>query len=147
MKNFINVLVFILLFLWQLPQNIIALIMLPFIGKLKLIKYENYCYSFQASKMNGGISLWNFIFLSDYSFKRETVIAHEYGHVIDSHLFGPLYLFIIGIPSLLNIIFKFNNCYYSFYTEKRANKNAGLGVDKLCRLYFLDKPDYNKNKK
>jgi hypothetical protein len=32
-----------------------------------------------------------------------------------------------------------NKCYYSFYTEAWANKNAGLGVDKHCRLYIKNK--------
>ena len=35
--------IFILLFIWQLPQNIIAVFMLPFLGDKKLIKYDNYC--------------------------------------------------------------------------------------------------------
>ena len=38
----------------------------------------------------------------------------------------------------------FTECYYDFWTEKRANKNAYLGVDSKCRLYFLDKKDYKK---
>ena len=148
LKKIKNILIFGLYFIWQLPQNVIALIMMLFIGKLKLIKYQNYCYAFEAKKMNGGISLGNFIFLSKYTAKRETTIAHEYGHIIDSHRWGPLYLFIWGIPSLLNAIFHFTKCYYSWYTEKSANKHAGLGVDSKCRLYFLDKQDYKlKSKK
>ena len=139
MKNFKEVLVFVLLFLWQLPQNLVAIIMLPFIGKLRLIKYENYCFVFEGRFMNGGISLGNFIYLSKYSSQRETSIAHELGHVKDSHLFGWFYLLIIGLPSILNAIFKFTKCYYDWYPEKRANKNAGLGVDSKCRLYFLDR--------
>ena len=94
--------------------------------------------------MSGAISLGCFIFLSQYSAQRETTIAHEYGHVKDSHKFGLAYLLIIGIPSILNAWFRFTECYYSWYPEKWANKNAGLGVDSLCRLYFIDKPDYKK---
>ena len=94
--------------------------------------------------MNGGISLGSFIFLSPYCAKRETTIAHELGHVVDSHKMGILYLFIIGLPSILNAMFNFTECYYSWYPERSANKNAGLGVDTKCRLYFLDKPDYKK---
>ena len=57
MKKFINWLIFIGLFIWQLPQNIIALIMMPFLGKLKLISYKNYNYCFEGEKMSGGILL------------------------------------------------------------------------------------------
>ena len=145
MKKFLDILCFIGLFIWQLPQNIVAIVMLPFLGKLRKVEYRDYCFAFEGSKMSGGISLGNFIFLSKTCTKSVTTIAHEYGHVKDSHRFGILYLFIIGIPSICWAAFKSSDkCYYSFFTEKRANKNAGLGVDTKCRLYFLDKPDYKK---
>ena len=147
MKNFLDKLVFCLYFIWQLPQNIVALVMMPFMGKLTKVKYENYCYAFEGEKMSGSISLGNFIILSKYGAKSVTTIAHEYGHVVDSHIFGPLYLFVIGIPSISNAWFHFTECYHDWYTEKWANKNAGLGVDSLCRLYFIDKPDYKKKDK
>lgn len=144
MKSFSKILIQILFILWQLPQCLVALVMLPFLGNKKLVEYKNYCWAFECEKMNGAISLGCFIFLSTYCAKRETTIAHEYGHVVDSKRFSWLYLFIIGIPSLLNAWLKFTECYYDFWTEKRANKHAGLGVDSRCRLYFLDKPDYKK---
>jgi hypothetical protein len=141
MNKFIDIFKFIMWFIWQLPQNIVALLMIPFIGKLKLVEYKKYCYAFEAKYMQGAISLGNFIFLSRYSSKVETTIAHEYGHVDDSKLFGWFYIFIIGLPSILNACFNFTECYYDFWTEKRANKNAGLGVNSRCRLYFLNKEE------
>jgi hypothetical protein len=119
------------MFLWQLPQNIVALLMMPFLGKLRLVKYDNYCWAFEGEKMSGGISLGCFIFLSSFSAEDKETILHEYGHVVDSHKFGWLYLFIIGIPSFLwATFFSHGKCYYSFFTESRANKNAGLKVAK-----------------
>lgn len=138
-KGFLWWLVFILSFIWQLPQNIVAIVMMPFLGKLKLIKVDNYCFAFSVTGMAGGISLGNFIFLSEYMGKIDRYVAHEMGHVVDSHRFGPLYLIIIGIPSILNAAFNLTDCYYDFYTEKWANKHAGLGVNEYCRTYFLDK--------
>lgn len=117
-------------FLWQLPQNIVALIMLPFLGIKKQIKCENRCYAFECSKMNGGISLGNFIFLSKKSAKREAVILHEYGHAKQSRMLGWLYLIIIGLPSLANAVIGFTDCYYSWYTESWANKLMGVKVIK-----------------
>lgn len=132
-------------FLWQLPQNIVALFMIPFIGKMKLVRYENYCWAFECSKMSGAISLGNFIFLSPVSATKETTIRHEYGHVIDSQIFGWLYLFVIGLPSILWVgIFSKNKCYYSFYTERRANRHAGLKVAKNqygCYTYIPKEDD------
>ena len=77
-----------ILFLWQLPQNIIALLMMPFIGKMKLIRYELNSFVFECTKMNGGISLGNFVFVSPESVKKETVVVHELGHVLQSRMLG-----------------------------------------------------------
>ncbi len=85
--------------------------------------------------MSGGISLGNFCFVSKISAKMETMVMHELdGHTVDSKIFGPLYLIVIGIPSFLNAIFGFTKCYYDFYTEKLANKHARLIPDSFCCL-------------
>lgn len=140
MKKLLHILKFVALFLWQLPQNIVAIVMLPFLGKLTLVKYDKYCFAFEGKNMKGGISLGSFIFLSPYCAKRDTTIAHEYGHVYWSWKLGWGYLPVIGLPSIMWATFKpSKKCYYSFFTEKIANESAGLGVDSLCRLYFLDK--------
>jgi hypothetical protein len=132
--------IFILLFIWQLPQNIIAVLMLPFLGKLELIACRNYAFCFIGEKMQGGISLGSFVYVSKSLSKYETHIAHELdGHTVDSKYFGPLYLFIIGIPSIcwagLRNTKKHPN-YYTFYTEKWANKHAKLKVIKRSNSYY-----------
>ena len=132
--------IFILLFIWQLPQNIIAVLMLPFLGKLELIACKNYAFCFIGEKMQGGISLGNFVYVSKSLSKYETHIAHELdGHTVDSKYFGPLYLFIIGIPSIcwagLRNTKKHPN-YYEFYTERWANEHAGLKVVKRSNSYY-----------
>lgn len=132
--------IFILLFIWQLPQNIIAVLMLPFLGKLELIACRNYTFCFIGEKMQGGISLGSFVYVSKSLSKYETHIAHELdGHTVDSKYFGPLYLFIIGIPSIcwagLRNTKKHPN-YYTFYTEKWANKHAKLKVIKRSNSYY-----------
>ena len=134
-----NKIKFILYFLWQLPQNLFALLILPFLGKRKLIRTEKYSYIFECNKMNGGISLGNFIFLSTKSAKKEAVIQHELGHVQQSHMLGWLYLLIIGAPSLLNAVVGFTECYYEWYTESWANKLAGVKTVKNqygCYIYI-----------
>lgn len=84
--------------------------------------------------MSGGISLGTFAFVSDNLAKNEVYPMHEMGHMWDSKAMGPLYLFIVGIPSLLNAAFGFTKCYYDWPPEKLANKHAGLYADKNCRL-------------
>lgn len=137
MKKLINCLLFIILFIWQLPQNIVALVMMPFLGKLRLISYRQFCFAFEGSKMLGGISLGCFAFLSPRSALSPQTIAHEQlGHTVDSKIMGPLYLIIIGIPSVLHAwLHKDCPCYYHFFTERLANFHAGLTLVKTSRGY------------
>lgn len=137
MKKFFHILIQILLIIWQLPQCLVGLVMLPFLGKLEKIDYRNYCWCYKGSRMMGGISLGCFAFLSPYSATVKESVAHELdGHTVDSKIWGPLYLFVIGIPSILNAWLNITKCYYDFYPERWANKHANLEVDKYCRLRF-----------
>lgn len=75
--------------------------------------------------------------LGDYIFalpnSPDVSIAHEYGHCKQSEYLGWLYLIVIALPSVIhNLYVKIaRKCgkepnYYSFYTEKWADKLAGL---------------------
>ena len=130
-----NTLKEILLYIWQLPQNLLGLIMLLFMKPYaSKEKYRGITY-IVSQKMSGGISLGNYIILSN-SYKdkeRSTNIwDHEWGHTRDSRMFGPLYLIVIGLPSLIwawmygSIIPYTDNGYYKFYTEKRADRLGGV---------------------
>ena len=125
----------ILLYIWQLPQNILGLIMLLFMKPYILKEYYKGITYVVSKKMSGGISLGNYVILSN-SYKDKTrnkkVWDHEYGHTRDSKMFGPLYLIAIGLPSLIwawmygTIIKPTTNGYYKFYTEKRADRLGGV---------------------
>lgn len=141
MNKFIHILTFIALFIWQLPQCIVALLMMPFLGKLTLVSYDNYCFAFKATNMLGAISLGCFVFLSASSSKSLPTIAHEQaGHVKQSHYLGWLYLIVIGLPSIIwagiHEYLGYKN-YYIFYTEKWANKLAKLETFIRYGNYYL----------
>jgi len=139
-KSFCWWLIFILLSIWQLPQLIIAMLMFPFIGKLKLIKQNKFTFTFEATKMKGGISLGSIAYLAPDLAKIPEIVSHEAeGHIIDSYILGPIYLIIIGIPSFLHATFGFTKNYYDFYTEKLANYHAGLKTDEKGKLVFIKK--------
>lgn len=130
-RKLIFILLFVLLFLWQLPQNMVALAMLPFIGKPRVVTRRNYCVGIVGRwfpDSASGVSLGNFAFFHPDCIHDDFTIRHEMdGHAVDSKLFGPLYLFIIGIPSLLHFFFmKKGGDYYDFYTERRANRFAKI---------------------
>ena len=114
----------ILMYIWQLPQHIVGLVILLFITGEAKHKFNGINYYFY-DPFPGGISLGNYIITgSNWS---ET-IKHEYGHSIQSRMLGPLYLFVIGIPSLIWATYfknttKYNSKqYYKFYSEKWADK-------------------------
>lgn len=140
-KNIINGLLFGITFVWQIPQSLTGLVMLLYFklfGGAELISCRKLCLCYKAKNMRGGISLGNFAFVSPSLSKDEASIAHEQlGHTWDSKLMGPLYLIIVGLPSIIHAwLYDYKkSCYYDFFTEKLANKHAGLGVDKNCRLY------------
>lgn len=127
MKTFI----FVLKYLWQLPQNIIGLI-------YELItsaeKFEvNSDFTLYKNKLRGSVSLGDYIFIDKDSISNNRIILHELGHRQQSLILGPLYLLIIGLPSIIwaslyslfpSIYNRYS--YYDFYTEKWANKLVGL---------------------
>lgn len=122
----IKIILAILLIVWMLPQNIAGLILSIFTG----FRYKGFCGGALYSTKSGlgCVSLGYFIFVTQGAFdKRIEICKHEYGHFIQSMILGPLYLFVIGIPSAIAcMVIKTNKEYYEFYTEKWANHLADL---------------------
>ena len=119
----------LILFIWQLPQHIIALIYFGYLVMMCKDLGIDSRYK-QATVipciMRGAVTLGNYVFVGLNSEYKET-IKHELGHTIQSKILGPLYLIVIGIPSItycgLRRIFPSlrKKNYYNFYTEKWAN--------------------------
>lgn len=118
----------ILKYIWQLPQNIIALIYLGYlIAENQILEVEEYKGAKVYTKYSSGsVTLGNYIFISSRA--AENTIKHEYGHTKQSLYLGPLYLIIIGIPSILwamtHKIIAPDKPYSCFYTESIADKLA-----------------------
>ena len=125
--KFLHILGHIILYIWQLPQNLAGLgykIILR--GEKRILKQRSTAF-YVAPTMNGGVSLGNYIFLSEKSGLREPVYDHEFGHCIQSRILGPLYLPIVGLRSGLHcMLHNSANNYYDFCTEKWANKLGGV---------------------
>ena len=81
---------------------------------------------------SGSLSVGLFFFLHPKAADNEYTKQHEWGHTRQSLILGPLYLFVIALPSMVwcNCFKKYREkkdlSYYVFYTEKWANKCAGL---------------------
>ena len=119
----------LILFIWQLPQHLLAIL---YIGYLVMMckdlgvdsRYKQAIVI--PCVMRGAVTLGCYVFVGLNSEYKKTV-KHELGHTIQSKILGPLYLIVIGIPSItycgLRRIFPSlrKKNYYNFYTEKWAN--------------------------
>ncbi len=113
---------------WGFPQTLVGAVV------FLLAKGESFCFHGAAVKewrLKGSASLGMFLFISrdlDAQTARR-VTVHEYGHSVQSLIFGPLYLAAVGLPSVIwagapalkrkrseNHI-----SYYSVYPENWAN--------------------------
>ena len=114
----------LLKYIWCLPQLILGFIVM-LVTRAKKDKRGLYIWN-----SNYGLSLDSFVFVNKNA--SENTIKHEQGHTKQSRILGPLYLFVIGIPSAVWCHFfegyrkKNNISYYDFYCEKWADKLGGV---------------------
>lgn len=79
-------------------------------------------------KLRSGMSLGLFLFVPEGVYG-DGFLVHEYGHTIQSLILGPLYIPVIGLPSVLwcnlpcfvNLRRKTQRTYNSMYAERSAN--------------------------
>ena len=96
-------LIWLLAFTWELPQTILALILMLLLhvqkydgkGRIRLLHHNSFLTSF---------SLGEFIFFNQwepYHNSWDETQRHEAGHSVQSRIFGPLYLILIALPSVI----------------------------------------------
>ena len=81
---------------------------------------------FRIKNFKGGLSLSRFIFVNMLNYD---LIRHEYGHSRQSKFLGPLYLLVIGLPSLIWCKLyrsSWKKSYYWCYTERWADYLGGV---------------------
>ena len=87
------------------------------------------------SLKGGGVSLGRYLFFSIPP--SPELLAHERGHQVQSRKFGPLYLVVVGVPSLLRAMYhrKFHAhwsperktaWYYGSWPESAADHHGGV---------------------
>lgn len=125
----------ILLYIWQLPQNLLGLFVILFTGAHKTAAINEWI----ASKWpHFGVSLGNYIIFGGAGGSVDSY-KHEQGHQKQSMYLGPLYLLVIGLPSIIGNIFdrlfhkkwpvsKRVSWYYKQPWEAWANKLGGVKI-------------------
>ena len=119
MKKLLNKIKNAALWVWQAPQNIVGLITYNCYKGYEVCTKETCgeCIKCKlSSNMRSGITLGNYIIVNNIKHLR-----HELGHTRQSKILGPLYLLVIGLPSLIHAGLHAKVCkdknYYHFYTE------------------------------
>ena len=133
----------VLFFIWELPQNILGILVSLFGKKKTVTTYtgDNVKVWFK-SLFNSGVSLGRFIILdSNYMKSANAVlvrsVSHEHGHQIQSRIFGWLYLPVVGLVSISRNIWdriahkdwawlKRQKWYYGSFPEKQADELGGV---------------------
>ena len=121
----------IMLIFWELPQDCLGLGLLALLrttGKVGILARERQRLFITAPI---SVSLGYFIFHCPV----DRIKDHEWGHSIQSRMLGPLYLIVVGIPSLSRAVYaiwyerrhhKRWTRYFSGFPESWADKLAGL---------------------
>lgn len=114
----------VLSYIWCIPQNLLGLLFLLFIRGEERHTLNGISF-YYAKDFRGGISLGRYIILGD---KRERSVRHEFGHCIQSRMLGPLYLIVVGLPSLIHawLCKCDDHSYYDYWCERWADKLGGV---------------------
>ena len=89
----------ILLYLWQLPQNLLGLLVILFTRA----EFSSAYSVWETRKYSFGVSLGRYIIFGKHF--EYTDLKHERGHQKQSLYLGWLYLLIIGLPSAVGNIY------------------------------------------
>ena len=118
-----------ILLVWQFPQVILGY----FIIRVSEAEYFNDkgFITIYTTKKRFGISLGPVIIVSEKFNKNKRTMNHQYGHSIQSEILGPLYLLVVGLPSMImNVLTRLKvlevKNYYKRWPESWADKLGGI---------------------
>jgi hypothetical protein len=129
-----------ILFIWEFPQNLLGiLVYLIMKNRNRVTGIEIDLHRLFIQTPNTGVSLGLFVFWTPsgnrFPHLKNDCRMHEFGHARQSALLGPLYLLIVGIPSVARVFYsrwyskkhghRWGN-YYSAFPENWADKLGGV---------------------
>lgn len=131
----------LLLYLWQLPQNLCGLV-LSLVLRGKIFRRMDYrdVSLYLTHKCFKGISLGRYIFAdcaSSVRMARPIDVAHEYGHSIQSRRWGWLYLPVVGGYSAIRAglhLYRRGH-YHDSWPENMADYLGGVRRDETGYRY------------
>lgn len=117
------------LFIWELPQNVLGLMVFAVMKiRKKITKSELDAHRLFIETPNTGVSLGWLVFWTPagnrFSHLTNDCRMHEYGHALQSAMLGPLYLLVVGIPSIVRVFY--SKWYYKKYGRGWKNYFNGF---------------------
>lgn len=130
--------------LWQQPQVLIGFLYCAWMslrGRGEVVRYHGVCAVKRAGYKGHSASLGIYLAMGEGDSENRIgtgpgayTTMHEYGHYLQSCRWGPLYLFVFGIPSLLG----------ATYPEHDANRRAAAWFEKTVPGFKWDENYYVK---
>ena len=116
----------IILWLWQLPQHLLALLLIKIL-KADTSIYQDGHYMLEYKGALSCFSLGDYIFVDRVPVTENTWL-HERGHSKQSLILGWLYLLVIGLPSVIGNLLhrKIKFDYYKQPWEAWADRLGGV---------------------
>lgn len=126
---------------WGFPQTLLGFV-------IKCMNREQPSFEYHGCivtrwKAKGSMGVGMYLFLSEKSFDgKSDVLVHEFGHAVQSVILGPLFLPVMGLPSILwcnlppciRLRKEKGVSYYRFYPERSANYLGKLVSKDPCDL-------------
>ncbi len=118
--------------IWEQPQTLLGALLLLSRKAFRLVeRIDKSNGRVFVQSRGGGVSLGLFVFYYDAWGVRE----HEFGHTFQSRRLGPLYLLLVGIPSVSRVVYawlyrsfsgRYWNHYFDGWPEKQADRLGGV---------------------
>lgn len=123
---------------WGIAQTFLGLLLFVIHRKSRHYWYHGACITEWGRKTSVSLGLFVFVAAPSFSKRRRgrtgaesyfnRLLVHEYGHTIQSLILGPLYLVVIGIPSVMWCYLAAEKrrrehiSYSAFFSESWANR-------------------------
>lgn len=126
---------------WGFPQSLLGFVIRCMHKEQPSFEYHGCIVTRWKSRGSMGVGMY--LFLSESSFENKgDVLVHEFGHSVQSIFLGPLFLPIMGLPSMIwcnlppfrKLRKEKGVSYYSFYPESSANYLGRLVTKEPCNL-------------
>lgn len=147
-----NILLFIGICVWVLPQTLLGLVvyLATCLFNRSWGHSSEWGVFFFKRFFGSGVCLGEWIILEGDPFTIDSQsVKHECGHRVQSRILGPLYLLVVGVPSLARnvydrlvlsktmTVFERQLWYYSGFPERWADRLGGVTRSYSAKKVFL----------